>query len=169
MKGSETLASPTAEVWISFLFPHRSVLTSVFHFRNDYQVRGQNFSLPFFLPSGNADSSICEKCPCVFEFRLRYLTSASTCSNSSQSWHWVTPEPGIPFKEASIFSDLGQICQVHWKILQFNCFWVSQLLLFWLDKNLQCLTKKTAKKTADFVLYRKNACCLDIIFTEVRD
>lgn len=84
MEGSETLASPTADVWISFLFPHRSILTSsVFHFQNDYQVQGQNFFPPLFLPSGNADSSIWEKCPCVFAFRLRYLTSASACSYSS--------------------------------------------------------------------------------------
>lgn len=114
MEGSETLASPSAEVWISFLFPHHSILTSsVFHFCNDYQVQGQKFSSPF-LPSGNADSSICEKCPCVFEFRLRYLTSASACSNSSHSRHWVTPEPGISFKEAIVLSYFREICMFGW-------------------------------------------------------
>lgn len=46
------------------------------------------FSLPlsfFFLPSGNADGSICGKCPCVFEFQRRYLTSASASWSSSNA------------------------------------------------------------------------------------
>lgn len=40
----------------------------------------QDFSTSF-LPSGDADSSICEKCLCVFEFRLGCLTTGLTCSN----------------------------------------------------------------------------------------
>lgn len=86
--GSETLASPSAEVWISFLFPHHSVLTSsVSHFCNDCQVQGRIPPPPhlffFFLSSGNADSFICEKCLCVFDFGLRYLTLGSAGLNSS--------------------------------------------------------------------------------------
>lgn len=132
MEGSETLASPSAEVWISFLFPHHSILTSsVFHFYNDYQVQGQKFSSPF-LPSGNADSSICEKCPCVFEFGLRYLTSASACSNSSHSRHWVTPEPGISSKEAIVWSYLREICMFGWTQMNNVCHWTTGL-----TKNMQ--------------------------------
>lgn len=87
--GSETLASPSAEVWISFLFPHHSVLTSsVSHFCNDCQVQGRIFfffphRFFFFLSSGNVDSFICEKCLCVFDFGLRYLTLGSAGLNSS--------------------------------------------------------------------------------------
>lgn len=154
MEGSETLASPSAEVWISFLFPHHSILTSsVFHSCNDYQVQGQKFSSPF-LPSGNADSSICEKCPCVFEFRLRYLTSASACSNSSHSCYWVTPEPGISFKEAVVLSYLREICKFLWKILPLNCFRVSRLLMFgWTQMNNVCHWTTALTKNIQIVLF----------------
>lgn len=106
--GSETLASPSAEVWISFLFPHHSVLTSsVSHFCNDCQVQGRIFFF-FFLSSGNADSFICEKCLCVFDFGLRYLTLGSAGLNSSHFWHWVTLKARIPWKEVVVFGDLKE-------------------------------------------------------------
>lgn len=112
MEGSETLASPSAEVWISFLSPHHSVLTSsVSHFRNDYQVGGQNFSSPF-LPSGDADSSICEKCLSVFKFRLSYLTSVPGCFSSSQFWHWNS----VKDVQVAVFSYFRESCWSEWKM-----------------------------------------------------
>lgn len=112
--GSETLASPSAEVWISFLFPHHSVLTSsVSHFCNDCQVQGRIFfpTSFFFLSSGNEDSFICEKCLCVFDFGLRYLTLGSAGLNSSHFWHWVTLKARISWKEVAVFGNLKD-----WKI-----------------------------------------------------